>query len=88
MYIVYMALHINNFEVEQEVRTLARERGQTMTEVIGIAVKELRVNPKPIANKPTVNDLLKLLKSFSAGPINYDRTDDEILGYGSKGYSE
>jgi hypothetical protein len=46
------------------------------------------VNPKPTAKKPTVNDLLKLLKSFSAGPINYDQTDDEILGYGSKGYSE
>jgi len=89
MYTLYMALHINNPAIEQEVRTLAQERGVSITSLIGIAVKELRVRthhePRP---KPTVDEILQLIRSFPPSPVNYSQTDDEILGYGSNGYSE
>jgi hypothetical protein len=89
MYTMYMALHINNPEVENEVRTLALERGQTITDLIGTAVKELRAQPKtPRAPKPTVEEILQLISSFPAGPVDYRLTEDEILGYGPNGYSE
>jgi hypothetical protein len=84
-----MALEITNPELEEEVRELALERGQSITEVIGAAVRELKargpVAPKP---RPTVDDILRLLQSFPSGPVDYSRTEDEILGYGPKGYSE
>lgn len=89
MYIMYMALHINNPEVENEVRTLALERGQTITDLIATAVKELRTKPKaPSVPKPTVEEILQLIRSFPSGPVDYSLSEDEILGYGPNGYSE
>ena len=87
MYTMYMALHITNPEVEHEVRELALQRGQSITDLIGTAVRQLRYRdqqpPKP---KPTVEEMLALIDSFPSGPLNYDRTEDEILGYGPNGY--
>jgi len=40
MYIMYMALHINNPEVEQKVREMALLTGESMTEAIGRAADE------------------------------------------------
>jgi hypothetical protein len=89
MYTMYMALHINNPEIENEVRTLALERGQTITDLIGTAVKVLRAQPKTLrAPRPTVEEILQLIRSFPEGPVDYSLTEDEILGYGPNGYSE
>ena len=89
MYTMAMALHITNPEVEQEVRSLALERGQTITDAVGTAVRDFRRRsqhqPKP---KPTVEEVLKLIRSFGSGPVNYNQTEDEILGYGPNGYCE
>ena len=30
--------------------------------------------------------MLALINSFPSGPVSYDRTEDEILGYGPNGY--
>lgn len=84
-----MALEITDPAVEQEVRNLALERGQSITEVIGTAVKELRARePQVSKRKPTTEEILRLLQSFPSGPVDYSRTEDEILGYGPNGYSE
>jgi antitoxin VapB len=84
-----MALEITDPAVEQAVRDLALERGQSVTELIGKAVEELKTRghetPKP---RPTVDQILRLLESFPAGPVDSSRTEDEILGYGPHGYSE
>jgi hypothetical protein len=84
-----MALEITDPVVEQAVRDLALERGQSVTELIGRAVEELKTRghefPRP---KPTVDQILQLLQSFPSGPVDYSRTEDEILGYGPHGYSE
>ena len=91
MYIMYMALHINNPEVEQKVRTLAAAMGESMTDAIGAAVDE-RIARMSLAKKktvdPTVDEILALVQSFHLQPINSDLTEDEILGYGPNGYSE
>jgi hypothetical protein len=84
-----MALEITDPAVEQAVRALALERGQSVTELIGRVVEELKTrgheSPRP---KPTVDQILRLLQSFPSGPVDYARTEDEILGYGPHGYSE
>jgi hypothetical protein len=86
---MYMALHITNAEVESDVRALALERGQSITDLIGTAVKELRAKPKSAsAPKPTVEEILQLIRSFPSGPVDYSLTEEEILGYGPNGYCE
>ena len=85
---MYMALHITNAVIEQEVRELAIKRGQTITDLIGSAVKELKIQNDEDNVKPTVEELLAFLHSFPQGPINYSMSEDEILGYGPNGYSE
>ncbi len=86
---MYMALHINNPVIEQEVRTLAEARGQTITDLIGTAVRQLKAQGNNLpASKPSVEEILQLIRSFPSGPVNYDLTEDEILGYGPNGYGE
>jgi hypothetical protein len=87
MYTMYMALHITNPEVEKEVRELATQRGQSITDLIGSAVRQLKCHGQQTAKpKPTVDEMLALIRSFPRGPVNYDQTEDEILGYGPNGY--
>jgi len=35
--------------------------------------------------KPEVQEILDMVRSYGLGPINYDLTEDEILGYGPDG---
>ena len=89
MYTMSMALHTTNPEVENEIRSLARERGQSITELVGAAVRVLRAQPEALPEpKPTVAELKELIHSFALTAVNYDLTEDEILGYGPNGYCE
>lgn len=91
MYIMYMALHINNPVVEQKVRDLAGVTGESMTDAIGTAVSERlgRLRP-PKQAKPMLSfeEFKALIKSYDLQPINQDLSDDEILGYGPDGIPE
>jgi antitoxin VapB len=89
MYIMYMALHINNPAVEQKVREMASLTGESMTEAIGNAADEriARVyQAKRKQRTPSVDEILALVRSFDLTPINGDLTDDEILGFGPEGF--
>ena len=91
MYTMYMALHINNPEVEAKVRILASKTGESMTDAIGIAVQERlsRVEPRnKKAPEETVESILGLVRSYGLQRINPDLSEDEILGYGPNGYCE
>jgi hypothetical protein len=89
MYIMYMALHITNPAVEKEVRELALQRGQSITDLIGTAVGEFkRRNPPSVKPKPSAEEILTLVRNSNLQPINEDLTDDEILGYGPDGIPE
>jgi hypothetical protein len=83
-----MALHITNPDVEHAVRALAQERGQSITEVVGAAVKDFSSKPMARTPRPTVESLVALLESFPQAPVDYSLSEDEILGYGPEGYCE
>jgi antitoxin VapB len=86
---MYMALHINNPEVEQKVREMALLTGESMTEAIGRAADERIARARFAAGPqrtPSVDEILALVRSFDLKPINSDLTDDEILGFGPEGF--
>lgn len=85
---MYMALHINNPAVEQTVRDLAGLTGESMTDAIGLAVRERLERLKPKGRPPTrpsFEEFKALVQSYKFQPINEDLSDDEILGYGPDG---
>jgi len=84
-----MALHINNPTVEKEVRELALQTGQSITDLIGTAVGEFkRRHPLRLRQKPSAEEIVALVRSHNLQSINEDLTDDEILGYGPDGIPE
>jgi antitoxin VapB len=91
MYTMYMALHINNAEVEQTVRKLAGITGESMTDAIGKAAEERIARlqpPAPPQPIPSFDEIMAMIRSYNLQPINEDLTDDEILGYGPDGIPE
>ena len=68
MYTPYMALHINNPDVEQKVRDLASVTGESITDAIGSAVTEVleRLRPKKnVKAKPSFEELKALINSYN-----------------------
>ena len=52
-------------------------------------MRVLRAQPEALPEpKPTVAELKELIHSFALTAVNYDLTEDEILGYGPNGYCE
>jgi antitoxin VapB len=88
---MYMALHINNAEVEQKVREMASLTGESITDAIGRAANERIVRVRPITADyadPSVDEILALVRSFNLQRHNDDLNNDEILGYGPEGFCE
>jgi len=71
------------------VRAVAAKRGETLTQTVAVAVKELERRTVPqLHRKPTVAEAMAMLRSLKLEPINEHLTEDEILGYGPDGYCE
>ena len=86
MYNRVMPLHINNPAVEQEIRSLAADTGESLTEAIGIAVRERRRRLRPrIEDRATYEKIMRVAHRIAALPKLDDRSDDEILGYDENG---
>jgi hypothetical protein len=84
-----MAIQITNPEIEQEILDLAMERGQSIDDLIETAVRGLKARPKSaISSKPSVDEILQLIRGFPPSPVNYQLSEDEILGYGPNGLCE
>lgn len=78
-------LKIDDPEIEQLVRNLAERRGQTVTQVVGDA---LRAQPRFIWRGPIpglADELMAIGKRCAALPVLDDRPEDEILGYDEHG---
>jgi antitoxin VapB len=90
MYTMYMPLHITNPAVEKTIRELAGLTGESMTEAIGNAAAERleRLRPPSRRPKPTIEEMMALIRSYNLQPINEHLTEDEILGYGPDGIPE
>lgn len=81
-----MPLHINNPAVEQEIRSLAADTGESLTEAIGIAVRERRRRLRPRIQDPaTYEKIMRAAHRIATLPPLNNRFDDEILGYDENG---
>ncbi len=86
MYDGLMPLHINNPAVEQEIRSLAADTGESLTEAIGTAVRERRRRLRPRIQDPaTYEKIMRIANRIAALPVLDDRSADEILGYDENG---
>jgi antitoxin VapB len=86
MYNSSMALHINNPAVEQEIRALAADTGETLTEAIGTAVRERRRKLRSKVHDPDVYEkIMAIARHAAALPRNNTMTDEELLGYDENG---
>jgi antitoxin VapB len=81
-----MPLHINNPAVEQEIRSLAADTGESLTDAIGNAVRERRRRLRPRIQDPvTYEKIMRVAHRVAALPVLDHRSDDEILGYDENG---
>ena len=85
-----MPLIFDNPVLENCVRKLAKEQGETLTQAVLTAVQERQArlrNPKY-----TPEERLAIVRKLTAGgrlePILDDRTPDEIIGYNEYGVPE
>lgn len=82
-----MPISIKNPETEQLARQLARETGETITEVIKKSLQDrlqrVRGQRKGRALKEEIADILARVDALPR--LNDDLTDDEILGYDENG---
>ena len=86
MYNRAMPLHINNPAIEQEIRSLAADTGESLTEAIGIAVRERRRRLRPRIQDPaTYEKIMRIAHRVASLPVLDDRSRDEILGYDENG---
>ena len=87
-----MTVLIDDPELEVAVQRLAEACGKPVEEVVRMSLKlavEQQGEPTPRKkDMPGVDEVLRLIASFPVSPVSYNRSDDEILGYGPNGYCE
>lgn len=81
-----MSLNIKDPQTDRLVRELAESTGETITQAVGVAVKERldRVH----AGRPRqqlADELDRIAMRCAALPVLDSRSDDEILGYDTQG---
>lgn len=81
-----MPISIKNDETEQLARELAKETGETITEVIKKALQDRlqRVRGRRHARR-LPEEVADILQRMDALPTLDHRTEDEILGYDESG---
>lgn len=77
-----MALSIKDEEADRLARQLAKYTGETLTEVVIVALRErlARVAPGP-SRSNLVDDIERIGRRNAARPVLDSRSADEILGY-------
>jgi antitoxin VapB len=80
-----MALTIEQPEVEELARELAKRTGESVNEAIAIAIRE-RLDRKRQDRAKAVHEAARDFRAEVAGlPVADTRTADEILGYDESG---
>jgi len=86
VYIMYMALHINNPETERNVRAMAAATGESIAEAVNKAsLDRLRQTMRRDHDPNRMAAARALLARFDALPELDPRSADEILGYDEDG---
>lgn len=82
-----MAMHINSPDVERDVRRLAAATGETLTDAVGISVRERLRRLRPHEDREAlVRDVRAIVEDLNNIPDQDARSDDEILGYNEHGH--
>lgn len=81
-----MALSIKNVEAERLARTLAKERGTTVTRAIIDALEDALRRTRDRTGAPSIREaILEISDRCAALPDIDTRPVDEILGYDERG---
>ncbi len=86
LYIMYMALHINNPETERNVRAMADATGESIAEAVNqAALYRMKSMTKRRPNPKRMSRVRALLARMDALPVSDRRTPDQIIGYDEDG---
>lgn len=81
-----MALSIKDEEADRLARELARRTGETLTEVVVVALRERLARETGRARAiPLSEELAEIARRCAALPVLDDRSSEEILGYDERG---
>lgn len=81
-----MGISIKHDEYERLIRQLATERGMSLTEAVGMAVRHELHRVSESAPKESYTDRVHRLHALIVTlPVLDDRTPDEIIGYDENG---
>lgn len=81
-----MALNIKDREVDELVRALAAETGESITTAVKIASRErLERLRGAVPREQRKQAMLRIAERSAKRPVLDDRSVDEILGYGPDG---
>lgn len=81
-----MGISIKHDEYERLIRQLATHRGVSLTEAVGLAVRnELGVAAARRDKETLVEGIRRAQAIYAAAPVIDDRTPDEIIGYNEYG---
>ena len=80
-----MSISIKNAETEELARELAKETGETVTEVIKTSLQDRLQHVRGRRHARGLPEQVEdILRRMDALPTLDERTEAEILGYGSK----
>lgn len=81
-----MALSIKDPEADRLARELAARTGETLTEVVVVALRERLARVTGRSRVASLRDELATIRARCAAlPVLDTRTDNEILGYDDRG---
>lgn len=86
VYNLYMALSIKDPEADRLARELAARTGETLTEVVVVALRQRLARETGRTRAiPLREELAAIRRRCAALPVLDDRSADEILGYDQRG---
>lgn len=81
-----MALSIKDPEADRLARELAARTGETLTEVVVVALRERLVRERGrVQNTSLSDDLAAIRRRCAALPLADPRTAEQIIGYDDRG---
>jgi antitoxin VapB len=78
-------LNIKDPETDRLARRLARLTGESLTEAVRTAVEERLEREERHRSKPSVEQLMAIVRRYASRPVIDDRSPDEIVGYDERG---
>lgn len=80
-----MALSIKDDEADRLAREVAERTGETLTQAVVVALRERLERLSGPRPSGLVEEVARIARRNAARPLLDERSEDEILGYGSRG---